>query len=180
MRIRITQDSTRKNLPTGAWYRSLSLPCLRSMDMWFPPNLSWLPMETLRYRSACNCPHPAAPAEADLPEWAHSRISHSVRSESARPSNAVWKIPSLLIYNSFLGVTDTFLLPAIPSWPAFASATSIPFRKPEFTSFTGGHIREGRFADIHRPRAALHHLDDGDVKLLGELPVSFIMSRVPP
>ena len=51
-----------------------------------------------------------------------------------------------------------------------------PVQETGIYQLSGSDIREGRFVHIHRPRAALHHLDDGHVELLRELPVSFIMA----
>ena len=106
------EGNTMKNLPTEALYLSLSLQDHRSMDKWYLPSLSWLPAETLRYRSACSCLPPAEAVEAHSHPMAHNHTSRSVRSESAHPSNADGRIPSLLIYN--LSLPDQFLfLPGI-------------------------------------------------------------------
>ena len=86
--------STRKNQPTEAWYRFPSLQDLRSKDRLSLPSFSWQLTEIRRYQWAYSFLHRAAPAEADLPEAAHSHTYYSERSGSARPSNAVWKIPS--------------------------------------------------------------------------------------
>ncbi len=93
------EGNTMKNLPTEALYLSLSLPDHRSMDKWYLPSLSWLPAETLRYRSACSCLPPAEAVEAHSHPMAHNHTSRSVRSESAHPSISVWRIPSHGAYN---------------------------------------------------------------------------------
>ena len=91
--------NTRKIQPTAAWYLSLSLQDHHSKDRLYLPSLSSQQVETLHYPSAYNF----LPLEASMAvhshRSAHNHIYHSERSESAHPSNADVRIPSLLIYS---------------------------------------------------------------------------------
>ena len=82
------------------------------MDKSYLPSRSLLQAEILRCLSAYNFLLPEEAAAARSHRSAHTHIYRSEQSESAPPSNADGRIPSLLIYN--LSLPDQFLfLPEI-------------------------------------------------------------------
>ena len=82
-----------------------------------------------------NFPHQAAAAAADLPAAVPSRTSRSVRSGSARPSNAGGRIPSLAACKFTFCCTNALSLSRYSIIFSLASSTSVRSGNPEFTSF---------------------------------------------
>ena len=86
--------STTKNQPTEALYLSHALLFRHSMDKLSQPRNGFWKLEIPRYPLVHSCLPPADEAEVLLQESVHNHIFHILQSESAHPSNAVWKIPS--------------------------------------------------------------------------------------
>lgn len=117
--------STRKIPPTAAWCLSHVCRAPQHGQVVLTHSSMALPAGIRRYQSADSFLPPEVLTEADPPEPVHCRTSGSVRSGSARPSNADGRIPvTQLIIDSL--VTDT----SSQSFRRFFFSTKIPYHSP--------------------------------------------------
>ena len=127
--------STRRNQPTEAWYRSPSLPGLRSRDRWSPPSLLMAAKRGFAIVGGHVAFHIGQLQRKLIFRKRHIATLITVNDrDRLAPVTLSGKYPVTQLIVRFR-CANAVLFRDIPMIASFASATSMPFKKPEFTSF---------------------------------------------